>query len=153
MKKSFFFVVLSITLTSCATIMSGAKQNVKISSSPSQATVIVDSLEIGKTPLKTKLKRKQNHIVRLELEGYQPYEIELKRKFNAWIIGNAMIGGAVGVIVDLATGSFYYLSPKELNVELENGTVFSKDNDSDIYIGVTLNPDPNWQKGGELTRL
>src|SRR5690606_40130446 len=88
MKKSFFFVVLSITLTSCATIMSGAKQNVKISSSPSQATVIVDSLEIGKTPLKTKLKRKQNHIVRLELEGYQPYEIELKRKFNAWIIGN-----------------------------------------------------------------
>ncbi len=153
MKKIFLFALLSITLNSCATIISGAKQNVQISSSPSQATVIIDSIEVGKTPLKTKLKRKHNHIVRLELEGYEPYEIELKRKFNAWIIANAFIGGAIGVIVDLSTGSFYYLSPKEVNVELENGTVLRKEKGSDIYIGVTLSPNPSWEKGGELTQL
>lgn len=152
MKPFFLFAIFAMTFSSCATIISGAKQNVKISSTPSEAKVIIDSVEVGKTPFKTKLKRKHNHVVRLELDGYQPYEVELKRKFNAWIIGNAMIGGAVGVIVDLATGSFYYLSPKEVSAELENGTVFQKQKGTDIYIGVTLTPNPTWQKAGEFTK-
>jgi len=144
---------MAFSLSSCATIISGAKQNIKISSTPSEATVTIDSLEVGKTPFKTKLKRKQNHLVRLELEGYQPYEIELKRKFNGWIIGNAMVGGIIGVIVDLSTGSFYYLSPKEINAELQSGTVLKKEKGSDIYIGVTLTPNPEWKSAGTLTKL
>jgi len=153
MKKFLFVAFSALTFTSCATIISGAKQKVSVSSSPSEATVFIDSLEVGKTPFVTKLKRKHNHTLRLELNGFEPYEVTLKRKFNGWIIGNAMIGGLVGVIVDLSTGSFYYLSPKEINAELQKGVTFKKENGSDIYIGVTMHPNPEWAKIGELTRL
>lgn len=110
-------------MSSCATIISGAKQNFNITSTPTEAKIFINDEEVGTTPFKTKLKRKQNHMVRLELDGFQPHEIELKRKFNGWIIGNAAIGGLIGVIVDLSTDSYYLLSPKEINVELQSGTV------------------------------
>lgn len=152
MKNLFGLLAISFVLTSCATIISGAKQKVKISSTPVEAVVIIDSIEVGKTPFTTKLKRRHEHTVRLELDGFQPYEITLKRKFNGWIIGNAMIGGLVGVIVDLSTGSFYYLSPKEINTELQKGVTFQKEKGSDIYIGITLQPNQEWAYAGTLIR-
>lgn len=87
------------------------------------------------------------------MDGFQPYEITLKRKFNGWIIANAFIGGIIGVIVDLSTGSFYYLSPKEINAELQSGTVLKKEKGSDIYIGVTMTPNPEWTPAGSLSKL
>lgn len=144
---------MAFTLTSCATIMSGSKQKVNISSTPNEAVVFIDYEEVGKTPFETKLVRKQEHIVRLELQGFQPYEITLKRKFNGWIIANALVGGIIGVVVDLATGSFYYLSPREINAELQSGTVLKKQKGSDIYIGVTMTPNPEWTPAGTLTKI
>lgn len=153
MKNLILGIAAAFTMTSCATIISGSKQNVKISSTPTEAVVIIDSVEVGKTPFKTKLKRKHEHTVRLELDGFQPYEITLKRKFNGWIIANAFVGGIIGVVVDLATGSFYYLSPKEINAELQSGTVLKKEKGSDIYVGVTMTPNPEWTPAGTLSKI
>lgn len=80
-------VVPALFISSCATIISGSKQKIKIDSTPSQANVVIDSVKAGKTPLQTKLKRNKKHLVQIELEGYQPYEVTLTRKFNAWYLG------------------------------------------------------------------
>lgn len=144
-------VVPALFMSSCATIFSGSKQKIKINSTPSEAIVVIDSAEVGKTPFQTKLKRNKKHLVQIELEGYQPYEVTLTRKFNAWYLGNILIGGAVGIIVDSVTGAMFYLSPKEIEAELQSGTVLKKDKGGEIYIGVALTPNPEWQQIGQLT--
>ena len=41
----------------CATIISGSRQNVEITSEPSSAKVYINEIEIGQTPVQKNLKR------------------------------------------------------------------------------------------------
>jgi hypothetical protein len=145
-------LALTLLLSSCATIVSGSKQNIKFTCNPSTATIFIDEVEVGKTPFEIKLARKSEHSVLIKLDGYQTYETKLTKKFNAWYIGNILFGGLIGVIVDPITGAIYNLTPKELNAEMNKGTAF-KNNGKDIYIAVVLNIDPNWKKIGQLEKV
>lgn len=142
----------ALILTSCATIFSGSKQNVKFSSNPSIATVFIDNVEVGKTPFEIMLNRNKEHGIMLKLEGYQPYQTSITRKINGWFWGNILIGGLIGVIVDASTGAMYNLTPKEINAQMNSGIVF-KSYGKDIYIAITLNADPNWKKIGQLEKV
>lgn len=149
--KIFALSIIScLLLSSCATIVSGSKQTVKFTSNPSQANISINNENVGKTPLETKLKRKiKEHKIVIQLDGYKPFETTLKRKFNAWYIGNLAFGGLVGIILDPITGAIYKLSSDQVNAELAKG-VTMKDNGDDIYIGVALQIDPTWEKIGTL---
>lgn len=96
-------------MSSCATIMSGQKQQVSFSTEPSGAeiTVIGKKSEniIGSTPLTTKIKR-SSHMVKFKKEGYREYEYTFNKQFNGWYLGNFLIGGLPGMIVDLIVGSY-----------------------------------------------
>lgn len=153
MKKTIILSSLAFTLltTSCATIVSGSKQNVKFSSNPSTATIFIDEVEVGKTPFEIRLERKNEHSVMIKLEGYQTFETRLTKKFNGWYIGNILFGGIIGLIIDPITGAMYNLSPSEINAEMNKGTAF-KSNKNDIYIAVALNIDPTWKKVGQLEK-
>lgn len=85
MKKSVIaFSMLSVfLLSSCATIISGSRQTVKISSEPSSATVYINEVEIGKTPIERSLKRNQEYNLVIKLDGYQQYETLISKEFNA----------------------------------------------------------------------
>ena len=154
MKKHYFIFVLFIGLLfqGCATIIKGSKQSVRISSYPSQASITINGKLYGETPTVARLARKDNQYIKIELEGYKPYETSLSRKFNGWFLGNLLIGGLVGMVIDAATGSMYNLTPDQVNAHFKSdvGTLY-KDKDG-IYVGVTLQPDPSWQKIGELER-
>lgn len=153
MKKTIILSSLAFTLltTSCATIVSGSKQNVNFSSNPSTATIFIDEVEVGKTPFEIRLERKNEHSVMIKLEGYQTYETRLTKKFNGWYLGNIIFGGIIGLIIDPITGAMYNLSPSEINAEMNKGTAF-KSNKNDIYIAVALNIDPTWKKVGQLEK-
>lgn len=156
MKKVSLLATVGVALlfSSCATIVSGSKQIVKFTSTPSAATVIVDGAEVGTTPFETKLARKSDHTVTIKLDGYKPYETKLTRKFNGWYIGNLLFGGIIGLIVDPATGAIYNLTPKEVNAELAKGTAFNgKTSNKDVLVAVSLEIDPSWEKVGQLEKL
>ncbi|WP_309608591.1 PEGA domain-containing protein [Flavobacterium sp.] len=155
MRKTIISSSLAITLllfSSCATIVSGSKQKVKFTSNPSEATIIIDKIEVGKTPFEIKLARKSEHSVVIKLDGYQTYETKLTKKFNGWYIGNVLFGGIIGLIVDPITGAIYNLSPKEVSAQINKGTAF-KSNSKDVYVAVTMNIDPNWKKVGQLENV
>ncbi|TRX16225.1 PEGA domain-containing protein [Flavobacterium franklandianum] len=154
MKKTIFAYLLSssLLLSSCATIISGSKQNVKFASNPSSATIFIDEVEVGKTPFELKLARNSEHDVQVKLDGYQTYQTSLTKKFNAWYLGNILIGGIIGLIVDPITGAIYNLSPNEINAKLNEGTVFNSTSKG-IYIAVVLNIDPTWKKVGQLEKV
>lgn len=153
MKKTIISssLALALLITSCATIVSGSKQNVKFSSNPSTATIFIDEVEVGKTPFEIKLARKSEHSIMIKLEGYQTYETKLTKKFNAWYIGNILFGGLIGIIVDPITGAMYNLSPDQVNAQMNKGTAF-KSNGKDVYVAVALNIDSNWKKIGQLEK-
>lgn len=154
MRKSIISSSLALTLllSSCATIVSGSRQKVKFSSNPSAATVLIDEVEVGKTPFEMKLTRKSEHSVMIKLDGYQTYETKLTKKFNAWYIGNILFGGLIGIIVDPITGAIYNLSSNDINAQMNKGTAF-KSNGKDIYIAVAMNIDPSWKKIGQLEKV
>lgn len=145
-------LALALLTTSCATIVSGSKQNVKFSSNPSTATIFIDEVEVGKTPFEIKLARKSEHSVMLKLEGYQTYETKLTKKFNAWFLGNILIGGLIGIIIDPITGAMYNLSPDQVDAQMNKGTAF-RSNGKDVYIAIALNIDPSWKKVGQLEKV
>jgi hypothetical protein len=145
-------IVLALSLSACATIMHGSSQEVGISSTPTSATVTVDDKELGKTPVVAKLKRKQNHIVKINLDGYKPYETTLTRKTSGWVWGNIVFGGLIGLAVDAGTGSLYKLTPEQVAAQLPAGTTAKLAKDG-IYVIVALEPGADWQKVGQLERV
>lgn len=138
---------------SCATIMHGSKQEVGISSSPSNAKVIIDGKAMGTTPVVTKLKRKDSHMVQIKLDGFHTYETTLTRSVSGWVWGNIVFGGLIGLGVDAITGGLYKLTPKQISAELNDENMTSLTTDQGLYITVVLEPKPEWEKIGSLKSI
>jgi PEGA domain len=141
-----------LTLAACATIMHGTNQDVGISSSPTGAYVSVDNAQRGMTPLITKISRKDNHVVRIEAAGYQPFEATMTRSVSGWVWGNIVFGGLIGLAVDAMSGGLYKLTPEQVSGTLAvRNAVVPKSGDG-IYVVVVLKPQADWVKIAQLQR-
>jgi hypothetical protein len=148
--RSLMGVTATMLLAACATIMHGSRQEVGISSSPTGARVMVDNRQLGVTPVVAKLSRKNNHIVRIEMDGFQPYETTLTKKVSGWVWGNLVFGGIIGLVVDAATGGLYNLTPEQVQASMTKTAWLPQK--GDVYIAVVLQADPNWQKIAQLEK-
>ena len=137
--------------TGCATVIHGTRQDVGISSTPTGASVTIDNLQSGTTPVFAKLKRKENHVVRITLPGYQSMDLTLTSSVSGWVWGNIAIGGLIGLAVDAISGGMYKLSPEELSASLGTTSAGAVTKNADgIYIVVVLKPEANWVKVAQL---
>lgn len=142
--------VAAIATVGCASIMHGTTQKVGISSSPTGATVTIDNKSYGSTPLFADLNRGEVHIVTIEMAGYAKSQLTLTKSLSGWVWGNILFGGLIGLGVDAISGGLYNLSPEQLNAELgKNGANVSSTKNG-IIVVVVLQPDPAWQKIGDL---
>lgn len=149
--KSLAIVAAVLALSACASIMHGTSQDVGISSSPTGATVTVDSLTPGKTPYIAHLRRKDNHIVKLALDGYAPAEMTLTRKTSGWVWGNIVFGGIIGLAVDAMTGGLYNLTPEQLSATLASQKAQIAPTKDGFYVVLVRDADPTWTRIGRLT--
>ena len=147
MKRSFSVALLTLAVAGCGTIMHGGGQGIGISSAPTGATVAIDGQSMGTTPVNLELSRKERHIVRLELSGYEPYELAMTRSVSGWVWGNIIFGGIIGLAVDALTGGLYKISP-----ELVEGSLQSIQVGGRISVLVTLEPRSDWQLIGYLEK-
>lgn len=128
MKKGLFlFAILSLFIfTSCASIIHGTTQDVAFTSQPAGASVIVDNHQECTTPCVAQLTRKDNHFVKMDLNGYQEFQASLTRETSGWVWGNIVFGGLVGLVVDAADGGLYKLTPREITATMaKSSTVAS----------------------------
>jgi uncharacterized protein YceK len=143
--------MIVLLTTGCATIIHGTRQDVGISSTPTGASVTIDNLQSGTTPVFSKLRRKENHVVRISLAGYQPLDLTLTSSVSGWVWGNVAIGGLVGLAVDAISGGMYKLSPTELSAALSVGSAgIVKKSDDGVYVIAVLKPEANWVKVAQL---
>ncbi len=154
MKKIILiFSILSLFLFySCGTIINGSNQSINVSSTPISASVVVDGVEVGQTPMTVKLARDNNHTLKLELDGYEPKVIMVTRKTSGWFIGNCLFGGLIGMGIDALSGGMYKLEPEEVNSELQKSVETSSGGDL-ILIKVVMTPNANWKKIGQLKKM
>jgi len=122
----------------------GGEQMVRVNSTPAGAAVKIDGHDYGVTPTMAKLTRKESHIVRLELAGYQPSETKLEKSLNPWVFGNILFGGVVGVVVDVVTGGVNELKPDGVDSTLGPATAPRSETDA-AKANVTLRTVQNRQ--------
>lgn len=120
MRLIIFLVIVSMTAAQfgCASIVSGQSQKISVESVPPGAQVAVDGRPTGKTPLATKVSRNRNHEIRIALEGYDEESRVTYQGYNYVTLGNILVGGIIGMVVDLATGAGYSVKPDRFVVTL-----------------------------------
>ncbi len=115
-------VILTMTAgflaAGCATIVHGTKTVVAINSEPSGAVATVDNQTII-TPGRVTLKNNRTYTIEITKDGYRPYVAYVDQQMSGWIWGNLLVGGFIGVGIDCISGAAYKLTPKDLNVVLE----------------------------------
>lgn len=126
-----FVIVLAacLLLVGCASIISGRSADVAIDSYPSNAHVIIhdnDGRQVASlnTPGVASLKRNRRYFLpaqytaTIEAPGYAPAEVPIRYTMNPWIVGNIVIGGIPGLIVDNATGAAWKPKQSEIHRQL-----------------------------------
>lgn len=149
--KKLFPLLAALLLASCATIIHGTRQDISFSSTPSGAKVYINGMDKGSTPVIVNLERKNTYVVKIQIDGYIPYETNIIKKVDGWIAGNIIFGGLIGLVIDAASGGMYKLSPEQIASELKNSTVSV--NNNMIYIGVVMQPNPSWELVGYLQKF
>jgi hypothetical protein len=119
--KILGILVILLVGPGCATITGGSRdQKVKITSNPAGAAVVVDGQPQGATPAAVDLSRKTEHQVAISYPGCETAQMTIRRQLNPWMFGNLLLGGPVGLIVDVCTGATHQLSPDEITVQLHS---------------------------------
>jgi len=139
-----FFLV-----TSCATIVGDASQNIGIRSNPADAKVSITDergLQVfsGMTPTSVTLNKSDgsyfggiDYMVEVSKPGYQSAVISVTPSLNGWYMGgNLIFGGIIGwLIVDPFNGKMYTLNPKEVSANLSKQVA---KNDSELSLEIKL---------------
>lgn len=113
------FAIIVLSTTSCATILTGTKDSITFNSQPEGATVFHKGVEKCVTPCTAEITRGvAKQVVELKKDGYENKEMQLNKKFNAVSLVNILLGGIIGIGVDLASGSFVKYDQKSYTTEL-----------------------------------
>ncbi len=111
---------MTLSMTSCATILTGTKDSITFNSAAEGAIVMHKGAEKCTTPCTVEVPRvlgKQT--AHIQKEGYDTTELKLEKNFNAVTMVNILLGGVIGFGVDLGTGSFLKYDQKSYTVPLK----------------------------------
>jgi PEGA domain len=115
-------MALTILLSSCATVIRGVHEDLKVISEPAGADVYLSTGEKGVTPATFRKRRRGNSfLVTITKPGYYSQTVTVKSKGSATgaaaTAGNVATVG-VGVAVDAGTGAWDSLYPNPVSVQL-----------------------------------
>lgn len=114
MKSKFLALALAalaaFQLSACASIVKGSSASVAVTTPPVQGANCALSSPEGTwqltSPASITIPRSKHDIqVRCTKEGYQEAVAVIPSSFEGWTLGNIILGGVVGVVVDASTGA------------------------------------------------
>ena len=106
----FLSICAIISVSSCATLFTGTRQTVKITTNPPGAAVEINGMSQGNTPIDVSLKKSFNgQTIVLKKDGYEDKTIQATVTFNPVSLLNLF--GLIGWAVDGATGAIMKYDP------------------------------------------
>lgn len=145
----FYTLLITVVLlgSGCASITRGTMDTLQVNSDPAGANIEVtrknaplSKKEVKKntlaaeganeygplvetTPASFKLKREGEYKVVISKPGYETVTVDISNEMAgagaAGLVGNAVVGGVIGVVIDASTGATKDLVPNPINVTLE----------------------------------
>jgi hypothetical protein len=108
----------------CASLVSPGPDYVPVSSTPPDAKVSLDGVDVGRTPLIIPFSRTCEGVLRFELPGYESRTLDVDKVLNGWFLGNVLwfpIWPVVplGVAVDLIGSNQGKYSTSPIHVDLK----------------------------------
>ena len=110
-------VLCASGLAGCATIVQGTTELVSVTTTPEQGAQCSLKNSEGTwfvtTPGSTTVHKTKNDLtVSCKKDGYPGGEMLATARFGGTTVGNVIAGGAIGIVVDAASGAnYYYDSP------------------------------------------
>jgi uncharacterized protein with ATP-grasp and redox domains len=119
MMRRLFAGLVLLSLSGCATLITGPNQKVPVTSDPSDASVLVDSKDTYTTPAKLRLKRNHDHVLVFSKEGYLEETVKLTHTISGAIAGNTVLFGLAGLAIDNLSGAQFKLLPTSVHVNMK----------------------------------
>jgi len=128
-RRTAFVAVALASLAGCASIISGRRADVAFDTYPENAHVTVRD-DRGRpvaslnTPGIATLRRQGKFFVpaqytaTITAPGYQTAQVPIGSTLNPWILGNIVVGGIPGLVVDSATGAAWKPKRSEIHQQL-----------------------------------
>ena len=120
-KEVLYYLTVSLmcafSLTSCGALFKGSTQSVAVKSFPQGSTIEVDG-QTFVSPALIELPRNKNYVVTISKEGYETQQVRINKTVSGGIVILDILGGVLPVVIDAVMGTWYNLSPKEINVNL-----------------------------------
>ena len=135
--QTVFFLMVTLLISSCATILGKSTYPVAIRTDPKGVTISITNKKgkevyKGVSPATVMLKSgagyfsKASYEVKLFAPGYGEQVITFSSKLNGWYFGNIIIGGLLGLlIVDPLTGAMWKLNAPIIDATLIKSTAES----------------------------
>lgn len=124
MNKTFsaaLLLAIMVLSQGCATILSGSKQRVRVTSTPSGADVLLNGKKVGTTPAKIRVPRRDGGVVEVQKEGQRPQtELLSGTKFNPMMLVNIPFSLLIMPwVIDMLTGANKRLDKNKLDFVLK----------------------------------
>lgn len=108
--KTLMVCALALGLGACGSVTRGTTNDVTFNSDPPGAQMLTSTgLTCPATPCTLPIPRKQEFIATFSLEGYREQQVQVVTEVSgggaAGFAGNVLIGGVIGMGVDVATGA------------------------------------------------
>lgn len=116
--KRLTVLIPTLALSACGALFNGGPANVSMNSNPGGAEIWIDGTNRGITPATLQLAKNKNHTVTFRKAGYADQNYEINRQVSPTYVILDVLGGLLPIVVDAATGSWYVLNTKEVNVQL-----------------------------------
>lgn len=112
------------SLAACATVTRGSDDAWVVNSNPQGATVTTSNGHFcAATPCAIKMSRKSEFTAELKKPGYKTATVSVTHRTAgsgaAGVAGNVLVGGVIGLGVDMVTGASQDLVPNPVTVDLE----------------------------------
>jgi hypothetical protein len=124
-----FTVAVLASLVGCASIISGRRADIAFDTYPKDACVAIHDdrgrqVTSFNSPGIATVKRQRrfflpaHYTATIAAPGYQTAQIPIGSTLNPWILGNIVIGGIPGLVVDSATGAAWKPKRSEIHQQL-----------------------------------
>jgi len=120
----FLMAVIGLAaLSGCATLTRGTTESYSVVSDPPGALATFSSGETCITPCEVKKKRNDSFAVKIEKDGYAPFDIQVNNQScdegEAAMVGNLlMVGSILWASIDGLSGATRELTPNPCEVKL-----------------------------------
>ena len=123
-RAALFLLIVTALLTSgCATIVKGSSQGVTVKTDPPSASCEFSKQGktvgvVNPTPGTVQLGKGASALdVICKKPGYLDASAKLSSSFQGWTLGNAILGGIVGIVIDAGSGAMHEYQP-EISLKL-----------------------------------